>query len=113
MTRLPTCMSDVSPTILDFSFNKDLQTLSSWFESNHLTVNRTQTQALSVGPCDYHHSSFLNNARIGFLQAIKILGVTLDKDLSNKEHISDQIRSTKESLREGFCIEKNKAFSSS
>ena len=53
-------LSDVSPTILEFSFNKDLQTLSSWFESNHLTVNRTQTQALSVGPCDYHHSLFLN-----------------------------------------------------
>ena len=29
-------LSDVSPTILEFSFNKDLQTLSSWFESNHL-----------------------------------------------------------------------------
>ena len=71
-------LSDVSPTILEFSFNKDLQTLSSWFESNHLTVNSTQTQALSVGPCDYHHSLFLNNARIGFLQSIKFLGVTLN-----------------------------------
>ena len=89
--------------------NKDLQTLSSWFESNHLTVNSTKTQALSVGPCDYHHSLFLNNARIQFLQSIKILGVTLYKDLSYKEHI----RSTKESLREGLCAEKNKAFSSS
>ena len=49
-------LSDVSPTILEFSFNKDLQTLSSWFESNHLTVNSTKTQALSVGPCDYHYS---------------------------------------------------------
>ena len=29
--------SDVSPTIVEFSFNKDLQTLSSWFESNRLT----------------------------------------------------------------------------
>ena len=92
MTRLPTCMSDVSPTILEFSFNKDLQTLSSWFESNHFTVNSTQTQALSVEPCDYHHSLFLNNARIGFLQSTKILGVTLDKDLSYKEHISDQLK---------------------
>ena len=63
-------LSDVSPTILEFSFNKDLQTLSSWFESNHFTVNTTQTQALSVEPCDYHHSLFLNNARIGFLQSI-------------------------------------------
>ena len=83
-------LSDVSPTILEFSFNKDLQTLSSWFESNHLTVNRPKIQALSVGPCDY--SLFLNNARIEFLQSIKILGVTLDKDLSYKEHISDQLK---------------------
>ena len=30
-------LSDVSPIILEFSFNKDLQTLSSWFESNGLT----------------------------------------------------------------------------
>ena len=50
------CLSDVFPTILEFSFNKDLQTLSSWFESNHLTVNSTETQALSVGPCACHYS---------------------------------------------------------
>ena len=87
-------LSDVSPTILEFSFNKDLQTLSSWFESNHLIVNSTKTQALSVRPCDHHYSLFLDhdNARIEFLQSIKILGVTLDKDLSYKEHISDQLK---------------------
>lgn len=85
-------LSDVSPTILEFSFNKDLQTLSSWFESNHFTVNSTKTQALSIGPCAYHYSLFLNNARIEFLRSIKILGVTLDKDLSYKEHISDQLK---------------------
>ena len=105
-------LSDVSPTILEFSFNKDLQTLSSWFESNHLTVNTTNTQALSVGPCAYYYSLFLNNARIEFLRSIKILGVTLDKDLSYEEHISDQLKIL-ESLREGLCTEKNKAFSSS
>ena len=85
-------LSDVSPTILEVSFNKDLQTLSSWFESNHLTVNSTKTQPLSVGPCAYYYSLFLNNARIEFLRSIKILGVTLDKDLSYKEHISDQLK---------------------
>ena len=85
-------LSDVSPTILEFSFNKDLQTLSSRFESYHLTVNSTETQALSVEPCDYHYSVFLNNARIEFLQSIKILGVTLDKDLSYKGHISDELK---------------------
>ena len=85
------CLSDVSPTILEFSFNKDLQTLSSWFESNHLTVNNTKTQALSVGPCACHYSLFLSNARIEFFPSIKILGVTLDKDLSFKENISDQL----------------------
>ena len=85
-------LSDVSPTILEFSFNKDPQTLSSWFESDHLTVNSTKTQALSVRPCAYHYSLFLNNTRIEFLLSIKILGVTLDKDLSYKEHISDQLK---------------------
>ena len=55
-------------------------------------MNSTQTQALSLGPCDYHHSLFLNNARIEFLQSIKILGVTLDKDLSYKGHISDELK---------------------
>ena len=83
-------LSDVSPTILEFSFNKGLQTLSSWFESNHLTF--TKTQASPVGPCDYLYSLFLNNARIEFPRSIKILGVTLDKDLSYKEHISDQLK---------------------
>ena len=73
-----------------FIVDKDLQTLSSWFEFKHLTVNSTKTQALSVGPCDY--SLFLNNARMEFLQSIKILGVTLDKDLSYKKHISDQLK---------------------
>ena len=57
-------LPDVSPTIPEFSFNKDLQTLLSWFESNHSTVNSTKTQASSVGPCEYHYSLFLNNARI-------------------------------------------------
>ena len=85
-------LSDVSPTILEFSFNKDLQALSTWFESNYLTVNCAKTQALSVGPCAYHCSLFLNNAQIEFLRSIKILGVTLDKDLSYKEHISDQLK---------------------
>ena len=84
--------SDVSPTILEFSFNKDLQTLSSWFESNYLTVNSAKTQPSSVGPCAYHYSLFLNNARIEFLRSIKILGVTLDEDLSYKEHISDELK---------------------
>ena len=53
-------------------------------------MNSTKTQALSVGPCAYHYSLYLNNARIEFLRSIKILGVTLDKDLS--EHISDQLK---------------------
>ena len=85
-------LSDVSSTILECYFNKDPQTLSSWLESNHLTVNSTKTQALSFGPCDYDYSLFLHDARIEFLKSVKILGVNLDKDLSYKEHISDQLK---------------------
>lgn len=46
-------LSDVSLTILEFSIYKDLQTLSSWFDSNQLTVNSSTTKALSV---DYIYS---------------------------------------------------------
>jgi len=55
-------------------------------------VNSAKTQALSVGPCAYYYSLFLSNARKVFLLSIKILGVTLDKDLSCQEHISDQLK---------------------
>ena len=55
-------------------------------------MNNTKTQALFVGPCAYHYSLFLNDVRIEFLRSIKILGVTLDKNLSFKEHISDQLK---------------------
>ena len=59
-------LSDVSPTIPEFFFDKHLQTLSSWFESNVLTVNSTKTQALSVGPCDCHCSLFLKMLQYNF-----------------------------------------------
>lgn len=51
-----------------------------------------KTQALTVGLCAYHYSLFLNNASIEFLWSVKILGVTLDKDPSNKDHISEQLK---------------------
>jgi len=109
-TQLPTCqMYTVSPTILEFSFNKDLQTLSSWFESNYLTVNSAKTQALSVRPCASRaYSLFLNNARIEFLRSIKILGVTLDKYLSYKEHII--IRLTKETYAKASSLRRIRHF---
>ena len=53
----------------------------------------TLSNALSAGPCDYDdHSLFLNDARIESLKSIKILGVTLDKNLAYKEHISDKLK---------------------
>ena len=55
-------------------------------------MNSSKTQALSIGPCDYDYSIILNDAIIEFLKSIKILGVNLDKDLSYKEHISDQLK---------------------
>ena len=41
---------------------------------------------------DHDYSLFLNDATTEFLRSIKILGVTLDKDLSYREHISDQLK---------------------
>ena len=90
MKRLPTCQMYLPP----FQNFPSTKIYRLFCRGLSLTFNREQyqTQALSVGPCYYHYSLFLNNARIEFLQSIRILGINLDKDLSHKEHISDQLK---------------------
>ena len=71
---------------LEFSFNKDLQTLSSWLS---LTINQWTVLRLEHYPLDPTVTMII----LHFLMMLeKILRVTLDKDLSYKEHISAQLK---------------------
>ena len=48
-----TYTSATNTMALEFSFNQDLQKLSTWFSSIYLTVNHTKTQAMFLGNFNY------------------------------------------------------------
>ena len=84
--------SDTSPTLLQFVVNSELSLLSSWFDQNHLLINNDKTQALPLGPCSYKYDIVLNGIIAGTQESMKIVGVTLDKMLTVKDHIPGQLK---------------------
>ena len=88
--------SDTSPTVLQFVVNSELSLLSSWFDQNHLLINNDKTQALPLGPCSYKYDIVLNGIIAGphGQESMKIVGVTLDKMLTVKDHIPGQPKKT-------------------
>ena len=78
--------------MLQFVVNSELSILSSWFDQNHLLVNNDKTQALPLGPYSYNYNFVLNGIEAGTQKSMKILGVTLDKMLTFKDHISGQLK---------------------
>ena len=84
--------SDTSPTVLQFIMNSELRLLSSWFDRNCLQIDNDKTQSLPIGPCSYEYDLALNGNNLETQGSIKILGVTLDRMLTFKEHISLQLK---------------------
>ena len=84
--------SDVSPIVLQFVINNDLNLLSTWFNQNRPLINNDKTQALPVRKCKYDYRLVLNGTSVEPLNIIKILGVTLDSMLIFKEHITIQLK---------------------
>ena len=85
---------DLSPTVLQFVVNSELSLLSSWFDQNHLLVNNDNTLA----PPLWSHAHIittqlaLKGIKAGTLESMKTLGVTMDKLLIFKGHISGQFK---------------------
>ena len=84
--------SDTSSAVLQLVMNSDLSILLSWFDQNRLRINNDKTQALTMGPCTYNYDIILNDVQIETQRSTKILGVTLDRMLSFKDHISGQLK---------------------
>ena len=85
--------SDASPTVLQFVVNSELSLLSSWFDQNHLLVNNDKTQELLLGPCSYKYDIVPNGIKVGTEESMNwILGVTLDKMLTFRDHILGQLK---------------------
>ena len=72
--------------------NTELDILTEWFNSNFLTVNPSKTQALTLGSLNHDYTLQLNNTVLEVEDTLKILGVIIDKNLSFKEHLKDQLK---------------------
>ena len=83
--------ADHSPMVLEFTINNEMSTLAEWFASNYLSINSTKTQALAIGPSNYNYNFELNDIPIEMKDSLEILGLTIDRMLTFKDHIKQQL----------------------
>ena len=81
-----------SPAALEFLLNKDTEVLAQWFSDNFLQVNASKTQAMSLGRSQYAYVFHLNNNIIQTENTLRILGVTLDKNLTFKPYVNEILK---------------------
>ena len=67
----------------------DLTNVLSWFSFNHLAANHAKFQMMFLGTTDGNIKISINNFTLENKSSVKLLGVTLDKSLSFKEHIQN------------------------
>ena len=85
--------SDTSPAILEYVINSDLKIVTNWLQHNYLQINAKKTQAMAIGPISsYAYNITLQNCKIDLTECLRILGVTLDRKLSFKPHILEQLK---------------------
>ena len=81
-----------SPCTLESTLNQDIERLTLWFTTNYLQVNATKTQAMTLGKSQYPCNLFIGDKFIESEPTLKILGVTLDRDLSVKPHVAIMLK---------------------
>ena len=59
--------------------------------ANYLQVDATKTQAITLWKSQYPYNLFIGDKSIEIEPTLKILGVTLDRDLSFKPHVAEEI----------------------
>jgi len=79
---------DNSPFLLQYTLNKDMESISSWLDHNYLQANGDKTQGMILGNSSYVYDLVFNGTSISLEEHLKILGVHLDNQLSFKEHIN-------------------------
>ena len=84
--------SDPSLIALQYIVNADLKQLNTWLVINYLNLNILKTQAKVIGPSSYEFEFKRAANEIEVTDSLKILGVTLDRKLTFRSHIKDQLR---------------------
>lgn len=82
----------MSPVVLESTLNHDVIKLTQWFSVNHLQVNAAKTQAMTLGKSQFIYRFSVEDQIIDIEPTLKILGVTLDKDLNYKPHVDIMLK---------------------
>ena len=80
------------PAILESALNHDIMNLTHWFTANYLQVNASKTQAMTLGKSQHTYNFLVGDKTIEIEPTLKILGVTLDRDLSFKPHVTIMLK---------------------
>ena len=81
-----------SPCTLESTLNQDIERSTLWFTANYLQVNATKTQAMTLGKSQYSYNLLIGEKSIEIEPTLKILDVTLDRDLSFKPHVAIMLK---------------------
>ena len=81
-----------SPRSLESTMNQDVERLTLWFTANYLQINATKSQTMRLGKSQYPYNIFIGGKSIEITPTLKILGVTLDRDLSFKPHVAIMLK---------------------
>ena len=73
---------------LETTLNQDIKRLTLWCTANYLQVNSTKTQTMALGKTQYTQNLFIGDKSIEIEPTLKILGVTVDRNLSFKPHVA-------------------------
>ena len=84
--------SNTDISALELSLNTGLEDLSSWFASNHLSVNSKKTQAMILGKHSHEPALHIGDSVNEISGFLNILGVCIDDKLSFKDHLSTVLR---------------------
>ena len=82
----------MSPVVLESTLNHDVIKLTQWFSVNHLQVNAAKTQAMTLGKSQFTYRFSVEDQIIDIEPTLKLLGVTLDKDLDYKPHVDVMLK---------------------
>ena len=82
----------MSPVALESTLNHDAIKLTQWFSVNHLQVNAAKTQAMTLGKSQFTYRFSVEDQIIDIEPTLKLLGVTLDKDLNYKPHVDVMLK---------------------
>ena len=85
-------VSHECPALLESILNQDIKKLNIWFSANYLQVNATKTQSMTLGSSQYTYNFLVDDLSIVIEPTLKNLGVTLDRDLSFKPHVTIMLK---------------------